>query len=831
MSRFPLRTSAVIACFVVVSVGCHPTQPMYLNDTGDLSYYLDQATAIEYPDVESTPLAEVSQAQPPITVLDPDFRSFFDLTLEECVGIALQNSKVIRGYGTPSLQGARVSPGIDNLSNGPQGAGTFYNIAIRETEPGFIGTAGQLSSPGQITTNTGLETNQGVEAALADFDTQFTSNLFWTRTDEPRNTVAPFDRTAFEQDQVQFQTEFAKKTATGTQLLARNVNVYTANNIPLQGDGGFQILPSTWRTALEFEIRQPLLRGRGAFINRMPIVISRIGTDQELANLEAQLQNMVTNVEIRYWDLHLAYRNLEASKDGRDAALETWRIVYDNYTVGSDVNIQQVAQASEQYHFFDEQVIDAYNSLLSAESNLRFLMGIASTDGQILRPIDEPVLAPLEFDWCSLLDEALCWRPEIRQQRWELKKRELAVAYAKNSLLPEMNVTALYRWLGLGDNLVADQNNAPNFPQPRSGAWDTLWEGDFQELQFGGEFRMPVGFRRELANVRNSQLKLAREFARLEDMELDVTRELADTVRALDANRRIMQSAFNRWADTTTEKQHFIDLKDAGVETLDVALDAQRRLAQAEIAFYSALVEYNKVIALMHRRKGTTLAYNSICFTEGPWTGKAYQDASEEARRRGAARPLNYGWSRPEVISAGPVWPSDGNDGTGRTPAQTIPVPTSVEGLPAGPVNTFPYYQPEMSVPADQGQPAESILVPGTSDPATSLPVGMNTALPASPIYDPGVQQASWNRSAADPAPPGESGRLRNALDRVQTSIQPPRDSRTAPLTGMVMPPSTAVDPANVDWSRFGIAPPSSGPPGVSASLRVDTGTGPPIEN
>ena len=170
----------------------------------------------------------------------------------------------------------------------------------------------------QPLSNTALDVNQGVESALADFDAQFTSSAFWTTNDEPRN-VNPllgnqFDQSVFQQDTVQWQSEIAKKTANGTQIFFRNVNTYTENNVPLVSDPapntGFQNLDSWYRTSLELELRQPLLRGRGAFIQRMPIVISRIGTDQELANLEAQLQNMVTNVEIRYWDLYCACRCL-----------------------------------------------------------------------------------------------------------------------------------------------------------------------------------------------------------------------------------------------------------------------------------------------------------------------------------------------------------------------------------------------------------------------------------------------------------------------------------------------------------------------------------------
>ncbi len=835
MSCKPSRILIWTLCLSFLVTGCSPVKPNYLRDTGDLSYYLDQATMVEYPDVDMASLDEVTQSFAPITVIDPDFSSFYDLTLEDCVSIALQNSKVLRGYGTPSLQGTRVAPGQDTLANGPAAAGTVYNVAVRESEPGFIGIPGQISSPATITTNTALEGNIGVEAALADFDAQFTTTALWQKSDEPRNATPilqngqpnPFDPQVFQQDGVQWNSEIAKKTANGTQIFFRQTNLYTNNNIPLVGDGGFQVLDSWYRTAFEVEFRQPLLRGRGAFIQRMPVVISRIGSDQELANLEAQLQNMVTNIEIRYWELYCAYRNLEASKTGRNAALETWRIVKDRYDEGADVNIQQVAQASGQYHFFNSQVTDALNNVLTAEGNLRYLLGIAATDGRVIRPIDEAMMAPVEFDWCSSLCEALTYRPELRQERWEIKKRELALAYSKNGLLPELNVTALYRWLGLGNKYGTSQNPNLPFPDPTSGALNELYRGDFQELQLGGEYRMPIGFRRELANVRNAQLKLAREIARLEDMELDVSRELSEAMRALAANLRIMHSSFNNWKDTQIEEDHFLELKDAGVETLDVALDAQRRRAQAEQSFYNALCEYNKVISLVHRRKGTILVYNGIEFSEGPWPGKAYSDASEHARRRGASRHLNYGWSRPQVISRGQGGPQAENNGTilGGTPLSTS-TPIHDLSAPADqgvPMIESPYYSPsELLPPTEPQSTPEPTLAP------QQLPPPKNQGSSSRVFHDSSVQQTSYAepisqpilKLSAAPRQPENTVRETQTKSPLRTTNnskhEPVRDSQPPTATRLKAVPRTqnsTAEPANrrpaaMDWEKFGLSNP-----------------------
>ena len=661
MSKPRLAISALLCSLAILS-GCFPNKPMYLRDQGDLSYYLDQASDVEYPDVQTPRLEEVSHARPPITITDSDFNGYRELTLEEAVSSALHNNTVLRGYGTPGLQNNRVAPGIDILANGPAGAGTVYNVAIRQTEPGFIRTPGQITPPGTLTSNTGLDANQGVEAALSEFDAQYTASLFWDRSDSPRNTTtSPFDARVFQQDSVQFLSELSKRTATGTQLFARHRASYTDNNIPLESAGGFQTLRSIYQTALELEVRQPLLRGRGAFINRMPVVISRIGADQEIANLEAQLQNVVTNVEIRYWDLYCAYRNLKAAIYGRDSALATWKIVNDKYLLGT-VPAQQEAQAREQYFFFRGQAEQAEADLLTAEGDLRWVMGWATTDGDVIRPIDEPVKAPIEFDWCQSLDEALTFRPELRQERWEVRKRQLALAYAKNSLLPNLNAVAEYSWQGFGDRLISYDNNTPDYPSPNSGAWNDLMGGDYQEFRFGLEYGMPIGFRAEKSNVRNAQLKLAREIAYIQDMELDVARQLSEALRALKTNYQLAQTNFNRWMAASVEVDSARQRFEQGKDTLDLVLEAQERRSRAEVAYYQSLCEYNKVIAMIHRRKGTTLAYSNIAYEEGPWPGKAYDDARENARRRSASREINYGWTRPEVISQGPIDPPNCSD-------------------------------------------------------------------------------------------------------------------------------------------------------------------------
>ncbi len=772
----PIQKLFVAFACCLLATGCQPHKPAYRFDRGDSTYYVDQATEIAYPDVETAILDEVTQAHTPITNSQANFDSFWDLGLEDSVAIALQNSKVIRGYGTPGLQGTRVAAGVDNLANGPGGASTIYSIAIRETEPGFIGIPGQLPNPGTINTNTGLDSNQGVEAALAEFDAQLTSNVSWGKSDQPRNVAGvglAFTPNVFQQDSVNWTTQLAKRTAGGTQLLFRNVNSYTSNTIPAT----VQPLESVYQTALEFEIRQPLLRGRGEFINRMPIVISRINTDQQIANFESTMQNMVTNVEIRYWDLHGGYRNLETAKAGRDAALDTWRTVNENFLAGK-VPLQDESQARGQYFFFRSQVEQAWADLLIAEGNFRYLLGLAATDGRLIRPINEPTKARVAFDWCQSMDEALVYRPELRQQRWEIQKKELSLQYSKNSLLPNLDVSALYRWLGLGDDYINSNANAPQFPQAGSGAVNEMFDGNYNELQFSLDFGLPVGFRRELSNVRNAQLKLAQELARMEDMELDVSREMTQALQALEAQYQLAQTSFNSWAAYTAELEARVERYKAGSDPITFLLDAQRSRAQGENQYYQAIMEYNKLIALIHRRKGTILAYNNIFMGEGGWPEKAYDDASENARQRGASREVNYGFTRPQVISLGEIYPPAGDTG-GAIPDAGDPGQIYYDdGTPS---YEYPADNDYEMVPEGNNGNPQLEEIPGNAEPT---PAEDLESLPK-PINPPVLQTPTGSQIQQRPAPMGANA-----------------------------------TPTNVDWNRFGFSRPDADTNQTQAVIR-----------
>ncbi len=695
MSRHysPFLRSVILGSLLASSLfgfGCRPQQPFYFHEDGDLSHYLDVATEIDYPDLEAESLAEVNGSIRPFSLENHDTRNYWDLTLEEAVQNALANSKVMKSIG------GQVLGAPSALTRSPEAVSTIYDPALIETNPRF-----------------------GTEAALSAFDAQFTSSVFWEKNDAPRNPLVflgsedVFPR-RFKQDVGNFQAQLSKTAATGGTWIMRHNVQYDKQNVS-------RLFTSDWNVNLEAEFRQPLLQGGGVNFNRIAgpgaipgfnngVMIARINTDIALADFEAGVRDLVYDVEVAYWELAFAYRSLDAVIAGRDAGLQSWRYAQVELEVGTG-DILDKAQAEAQYHLFVSAMERALNNVYATESKLRYLMGLAATDGRMIRPADEPTVAKVYFDWDEVVAESLCRSVELRRQKWQVKRRNLELIAAKNYLLPRLDATARYRLLGLGDHLINPAGTGIEFDN----AYESMTTGDFGEWHLGLDLSIPIGFRKEMSGVRHAELNIARERARLQEMELEVSHQLAHAIRETQAALKLANTNFNRRIAAKQEVEAAESKKQAGIAgyRMSEVLDAQRRLAEAESDFYRSIFDYNKGIAEVHLRKGSLLEYNGVHLTEGPWTGKAYFDAHRRARQRDASVYLDYGFTMPSVISRGAYQQQAG--------AGAVIEDGMIEGI------EMPDMGPE-ELPTPAGQPVESTIESSDEPDATQLePLDLQT--------------------------------------------------------------------------------------------------------
>ncbi|HUP80061.1 MAG TPA: hypothetical protein VM260_16020, partial [Pirellula sp.] len=132
----------------------------------------------------------------------------------------------------------------------------------------------------------------------------------------------------------------------------------------------------------------------------------------------------------------------------------------------------------------------------------------------------------------------------------------------------------------------------------------------------------------------------------------------------------------------TTER---LGVGDSPESTMDFYLRAQQTLSTARQNYVRALAEYNKALVEIHALKGSLLEYNNIALEEGLWPEKAYWDAHERARERDAAKYMDYGASRPKVISRGTYTQLPGTANSQARPAKPAVPNDAQETVPALP--------------------------------------------------------------------------------------------------------------------------------------------------
>jgi hypothetical protein len=585
-----LACAASIAALCLIATGCRTHGNLH-ETIGNRTEHVDRIMRIV--DAGAPPEANPTISAAPMTLRNAaDFENFeyWDLSLAETIEVALSNAEVLRDLGATVLRAPRM-------------LATDQMQGLAETDPQF-----------------------GMEAALSAFDAQFTAlGKFQNNDRKFNNRFFGGGANAFQQDTHDYLAQITKRSATGAEFAVRSVVDYDANNAT------GNLFPSAWQSQIHLEARQPLMQGGGATFNRIAgpggrpgvyngVLIAKVNTDITGAQFRQGARDYVSNVINAYWDLYFAYRDLNAKRDALERSRVTWRS-YEAQKSSNRMSAAAEALAREQYHRFESEFQDALTGKLTqrtqvnnsssggsfaglggvqtAERRLRLLVGLPITDTKLLRPSDDPSIAPLLFDWDAIAIQAIELRDELQQQRLVVKRKELELLAARNFLMPQLDLVSIYRIRGL-DQQLAGANSAMR----------ELGTLDFQEYEAGIELVLPIGFRQGHAAVRNAQIHIAREKAILVEQERQILHDLASVVAECDRARTQVETNLNRYLAARDALDALEANREAGLPVnLEQLLDAQRRVSESESRYYLSLTEYALATKNVQYEKGTLLEH------------------------------------------------------------------------------------------------------------------------------------------------------------------------------------------------------------------------------
>jgi outer membrane protein len=367
-----------------------------------------------------------------------------------------------------------------------------------------------------------------------------------------------------------------------------------------------------YNSALSFQFTQPLLKGAGRFANTALIKIARRSLDQSRSNFEAQVNDAVLQVVTQYWAavqargaLDVQQKSLklaEASYDRDKRSLELGALPpLDIYRSQSEVAARKVG------------VIQAAYALTQAEEDLRLTIG-ADRDPRFkatefeLTEKPEPAGELENADVETALQQALSQRPELDAVKDALANDDTNIHLAHNQLEPNVQLQGFYQSSGLGGNQY--NLNTGQFVAPGGFGSSMSQLFGFGYPGYGGtlSLTLPVRNRSGQANLGNALVSRTRDLYSGGQVREQITREVRNAVQQLDEARQALVAgtvSFELAQKTLASEQRKFEL---GAETNYFVLDAQTRLAQAELILLQSQVNYRVAQAAVGHSTGDLLS-------------------------------------------------------------------------------------------------------------------------------------------------------------------------------------------------------------------------------
>jgi len=434
-----------------------------------------------------------------------------------------------------------------------------------------------------------------ISGAEGAFDATLFGEVSRGRSDTPEETVP---LTGTEESTGALSVGVTKRMETGTDLALAASTSYARTH----GAVAAGVLNPVHAPQLSASVTQDLLKGLGRSINRTPIVIAKNNWRISIHTWRNTVIQRLLEVERAYWELYFALADLAVKR----RQLERAQRLVDRAKAQVDVGISapvDVTRAESSVAAQRTAILQAENAISRVRHRLLRAMGII--DVQQADKEFAVASAPPEASYKTTLEQAVAiaraHRPDYAQARLAIENAELNRRYYKNQKLPSLKLFGEYSLLGMGDSLGESLEEL---------------DGSYDSWQVGLRFSWPIPNRRARSNFRVAEIQRRQAELRLQALDEQLTREVADALADLKAAEgRIATTAKAREIAERLLKAEERSFSLGRSNSLDV-LTAQEELARAERNEIRARADYASALANLFAVQGTLIERTGIIVAE-----------------------------------------------------------------------------------------------------------------------------------------------------------------------------------------------------------------------
>ena len=347
---------------------------------------------------------------------------------------------------------------------------------------------------------------------------------------------------------------------------------------------------------MRFSLTQPLLQNRGAYVNRIPLMMAQSNYRISEFVLRQQLLTLVNTAETAYWNVISARENVRVAESGRNNASEFLKYMQKQLELGalSPLDIYNPEQSLANAEL---SVSQAKFALAQAEDALRHQTG-ADLDPEIRKlpislteSVDLGAADSMPVDREQAVAKALANHPAMKQALQRLDSDDLGIHSAKNGLLPNLSFSMYYQSNGTGgmynpgfSTITGAGTISTVIPGGIADALDQMFGFGYPAYYAGLTLNLPIKNRAASATMATATVQKRTDMLNLRNQEQAVRLNILNGVTKLEG--AIEQLKLAKTAMDFAQKN--LDAENTkfqlGTEINQNVINAQNVLVQAESA-------------------------------------------------------------------------------------------------------------------------------------------------------------------------------------------------------------------------------------------------------
>lgn len=414
-----------------------------------------------------------------------------------------------------------------------------------------------------------------------------------------------------------FDLNVSEVLPTGTQVSAGLTTQKTSTN------SSYYFYNPAYATTLNLGFTQPLLRGRGVYITKLPITIARRQRVAAGFSYQNSLLSMVSNAENVYWDVISARERLKVQRralDLADKALQRSRL---EVQVGATSPLE-IFQPEQQYAGAKLSVAQVEYQVRQTEDVLRRQIGVDldRTTRELPMELTEQVSPQVDdtpIDREALVQQALGVRPDLKNIQTGIEVNNLQIRNAFEGLKPLLNLSAGYSTTGNGGRYFPSTTGAdgstillPPVPGGITDAFGQMFGFSYPTWQFSLSLQLPLRDRAAAANLADAVVAKRISMLNQRSTEQQIRQDVLTAVTQVESSRDGVKLA--KIAVDFALKRVEADQKryELGAITVFFLLSGQTDLANSESGLVSQIIQHRRNLLNLQQRVGTLLAERGI---------------------------------------------------------------------------------------------------------------------------------------------------------------------------------------------------------------------------